>query len=96
MWFLPISILVTTTILAIPLSRYLAWIMDGKYRPPRLLRWFEDRLNSGALDWKQYTGGVANLQYGALRLWLYRLGTATLDAAEWTRQGNAGPVCDLP
>ena len=32
MWFLPISILVVTTILAIPLSRYLAWIMNGKYR----------------------------------------------------------------
>ena len=58
MWFLPISILVTTTILAIPLSRYLAWIMDGKYRPPRLLQWFEDRLNSGPLDWKQYTAAL--------------------------------------
>jgi K+-transporting ATPase ATPase A chain len=49
---------VTTTILAIPLSRYLAWIMDGKYRPPRLLQWFEDRLNSGPLDWKQYTAAL--------------------------------------
>ena len=58
MWLLPISILVTTTILAIPLSRYLAWIMDGKYRPPRLLQWFEDRLNSGPLDWKQYTAAL--------------------------------------
>ena len=58
MWLLPISILVTTTILAIPLSRYLAWIMDGKYQPPRFLRWFEDRLNSGPLDWKQYTGAL--------------------------------------
>jgi len=25
--------LVATTLLAIPLSRYLAWIMDGHYRP---------------------------------------------------------------
>jgi K+-transporting ATPase ATPase A chain len=58
MWFLPISILVTTTILAIPLSRYLAWIMDGKYRPPRLLQWFENRLNGGPLDWKQYTAAL--------------------------------------
>jgi K+-transporting ATPase ATPase A chain len=58
MWLLPVSILVTTTILAIPLSRYLAWIMDGKYRPPRLLRWFEDRLNNGVLDWKQYTAAL--------------------------------------
>jgi len=58
MWLLPISILVTTTILAIPLSRYLAWIMDGKYRPPRLLQWCEDRLNSGPLNWKQYTAAL--------------------------------------
>ena len=35
MWTLPISILVAATILAVPLSRYLAWIMDGKYHPPR-------------------------------------------------------------
>ena len=58
MWLLPISILVTTTLLAIPLSRYLAWIMDGKYRPPRVLQWCEDRLNSGALNWKQYTAAL--------------------------------------
>ena len=32
MWLLPISILVATTILAVPLSRYLAWIMNGKYQ----------------------------------------------------------------
>ena len=37
MWLLPISILITTTLLAIPLSRYLAWIMNGKYRAPTVL-----------------------------------------------------------
>ena len=58
MWLLPISILVTTTLLAIPLSRYLAWIMDGKYQPPAILRWCEDRLNSGPLNWKQYTASL--------------------------------------
>ena len=26
--------------------------------PPRPLRWFEDRLNSGPLDWKQYTAAL--------------------------------------
>jgi len=31
MWLLPISMLVTTVALAIPLSRYLAWIMNGEY-----------------------------------------------------------------
>jgi K+-transporting ATPase KdpF subunit len=30
--------LVVTTLLAIPLSRYLAWIMNGQYRAPAL-RW---------------------------------------------------------
>lgn len=48
------AILVTTTLLAFPLSRYLAWIMDGKYKAPRLLGWFERRLDSGAQGWKQY------------------------------------------
>ncbi len=57
-WLLPISILVVTTILAIPLSRYLAWIMNGQYRAPAFLRWFEARLDSGAQNWKQYTASL--------------------------------------
>jgi K+-transporting ATPase ATPase A chain len=55
MWLLPISMLVATTILAIPMSRYLAWIMDGKYHPPRIFAWFEQTLDSGPQNWKQYT-----------------------------------------
>jgi len=55
MWILPISMLVVTVLLAIPLSRYMTRIMDGKYRAPGFLRWFEDRLNSGPQNWKQYT-----------------------------------------
>ncbi len=31
-WILPLLILALTTVLAIPSSRYLAWLMDGKYR----------------------------------------------------------------
>ena len=31
-WFLPIAIVVAVIVIAIPLSRYVAWIMDGKYR----------------------------------------------------------------
>ncbi|HMB95572.1 MAG TPA: potassium-transporting ATPase subunit KdpA [Tepidisphaeraceae bacterium] len=58
MWFLPISILVVTTILAIPLSRYLAWIMNGKYRAPAFLGWFEKRLDSGPQSWKQYAASM--------------------------------------
>jgi K+-transporting ATPase ATPase A chain len=33
MWLLPFSIVVVTLIVAIPMSKYIAWIMDGKYRP---------------------------------------------------------------
>ncbi len=58
MWFLPISMLVCTTLLAIPLSKYLAWIMDGKYHAPGFLRWFERQLDSGEQNWKQYTASM--------------------------------------
>jgi len=58
MWFLPVSILIATTVLAIPLSRYLAWIMDGKYKATGLRAWCEARLNSGPQNWKQYTASL--------------------------------------
>ena len=64
MWLLPVSIIVFTIIIAAPLSRYMAKIMDGKYRAPRLLRWFEQRLDSGPQNWKQYT--VALLVFNAV------------------------------
>jgi K+-transporting ATPase ATPase A chain len=50
--------LLVTTILAVPLSRYLAWVMDGKYEAPGLLGWIERRLNSGPQTWKQYAGSL--------------------------------------
>jgi K+-transporting ATPase ATPase A chain len=50
--------MVFTTILAIPLSRYMAWIMDGKYTPPRCLAWFEKRLDTGPQTWKQYAAAL--------------------------------------
>ncbi|MBI3863695.1 MAG: potassium-transporting ATPase subunit A [Planctomycetia bacterium] len=55
MWSLPLLIIVTTILLSFPFGRYLAWIMDGKYNPPGWLRWIEDRLDTGAQNWKQYT-----------------------------------------
>lgn len=57
-WFLPFTLLVTATVIAFPLSRYLAWIMGGKYRPLPVLGWFEKRLDSGPQSWKQYTGSL--------------------------------------
>ena len=53
-WFLPFLILAVTTALAIPFSRYLAWIMDGRYRAPGFLRWIERRVDTGPQSWKQY------------------------------------------
>ena len=53
-WLLPILLMVFTTLLAIPMSRYMAWIMDGKYKPPRIFAWFEKKLDTGPQTWKQY------------------------------------------
>ena len=64
MWTLPILLLAVTILLSIPLSRYFVWIMEGRYKAPRLLAWFEARLNSGEQDWKQYA--VAMLVFNAL------------------------------
>ena len=58
MWLLPISLMVFTTILAIPMSLYMACIMDSKYTPPRFLGWFENRLDSGPQTWKQYAAAL--------------------------------------
>ena len=63
-WSHPILILAVTTALAIPLSRYLAWIMDGRYRGPRFLRRIESLLNTGPQDWKQYA--IAMLLFNAV------------------------------
>jgi K+-transporting ATPase ATPase A chain len=53
-WILPLLIIAVTVLLSLPLGRYLAWIMDGRYRAPRGLRWLEGRLDTGPQNWKQY------------------------------------------
>jgi K+-transporting ATPase ATPase A chain len=53
-WFLPLLIVGTTIALSIPVGLYLAWIMDGRYHAPRWMHWLEQRLNTGAQNWKQY------------------------------------------
>ncbi|MGO9769596.1 MAG: potassium-transporting ATPase subunit KdpA [Roseiarcus sp.] len=55
MWLLPALLMATAIVLSIPLSAYFAWLMDGKYRAPRVLKWFENVLDTGPQDWKQYT-----------------------------------------
>ena len=96
MWLLPISIIVFTIAIAVPLSRYMAKIMDGSYRAPAVLRWFEKRLDSGPQNWKQYT--VALLVFNTV-LFVYGytvLVAAAVDAAESTRARHAGADHDLP
>src|SRR5260370_37002719 len=53
-WFLPLLTVITAVLLSIPVGRYLARIIDGRYRPPRWLAWFETRLNTGPQNWKKY------------------------------------------
>ena len=54
MWLLPLLIVGTTVLLSVPVGRYLAKVMDGRYAPPAPLRWIEKRLNTGPQNWKQY------------------------------------------
>ena len=77
-WIIPISLLVVTTLLAIPLSRYCAWIMEGNYRAPRLLKWLENRLDSGPQTWKQYAAALI-----IFNLALFVYGFAVLTLQPW-------------
>ena len=57
-WLMPFLLLVAATVVASPLGRYLAWIMDGKYKPRGIFGWCERRLDSGPQDWKHYTASL--------------------------------------
>jgi potassium-transporting ATPase potassium-binding subunit len=78
MWLLPASIIVFTIVIAIPVSRYMAKIMDGKYKAPRIFAWFEKKLDGGAQNWKQYT--VALLVFNLV---LFVYGYIVLLAQPW-------------
>jgi potassium-transporting ATPase potassium-binding subunit len=55
MWLLPALLIATAIACSIPLSAYFAWLLDGKYHAPRVLRWFENLVDTGPQNWKQYT-----------------------------------------
>src|SRR5271167_1066809 len=57
-WLLPIVLILTAIACSIPLSRYFVWLMDGEYHAPPILRWFEERLDTGPQNWKQYTASL--------------------------------------
>ncbi len=78
MWLLPITVIGLPVLLAIPLSGYMARIMDGKYRPWRVFEWFEKRLDSGHQNWKQYT--VALLIFNTV---LFVFGYLVLSLQPW-------------
>jgi K+-transporting ATPase ATPase A chain len=77
-WLLPIAVLIFTTILAVPISKFLAWIMNGKYKAPGFFHWFEARLDSGPQNWKQYT--AAMLIFNTV---LFVFGFAVLSLQPW-------------
>src|SRR5580700_418234 len=78
MWLLPISVIVFTTIAAIPLSRYMARIMEGNYEAPGPFKWFERHVDSGPQSWKQYT--VALLIFNVV---LFVYGYIVLSIQPW-------------
>src|SRR5258708_6191453 len=53
-WLLPLLIVGTAALLSLLVGRYLAWVIDGRYRAPRWLGWLEGRLDTGPQSWKQY------------------------------------------
>ncbi len=53
-WLLPLSLLIVAALVAYPLSRFMAWIMEGNYKPLPIMGWFEKHINSGPQNWKQY------------------------------------------
>jgi K+-transporting ATPase ATPase A chain len=54
MWLLPVLIVSTAVALSVPVGCYMAWIMEGRFRPPWWLRGFERLLDTGPQSWKQY------------------------------------------
>ena len=58
LWLFPFLLLTIATLAAFPLSRYLTWIMDGKYQPRRLFVSMEKIVNTGEQSWKQYCASL--------------------------------------
>src|SRR5664279_1875687 len=90
-WLFPLAILATATLVAFPLSRYMAWVMDGKYRPMPVFGWFEKRLDSGPQNWKQYAGSL--LVFNTL---LFVFGYLVLVLQQWMPFNPNGRVILAP
>jgi len=77
-WLPPFMLLLVATIVAFPLSRYMTWLMDGKYKPWRIFAWFERRLDSGHQNWKQYTASLL-----IFNIVLFIFGYIVLSVQQW-------------
>ena len=66
LWVIPVLFALTAVLLSVPAGRYLAWIMDGRYRPAGWLAWLERRVDTGAMNWKSYA--LALVGFNALML----------------------------
>ncbi|MGO9951896.1 MAG: potassium-transporting ATPase subunit KdpA [Dissulfurispiraceae bacterium] len=90
-WLLPISLLMTASVIAFPLSRYFAWIMDANYKPLPVFGWFEKHLNSGPQSWKQYAGSL--IVFNTL---LFGFGYLVLVLQQWMPFNPDGKVMLAP
>jgi K+-transporting ATPase ATPase A chain len=54
MWLLPVLILGTTFVLAVPLGLFMARVFEGRLRLPAWLGRLEKRIDTGPQNWKQY------------------------------------------
>ena len=94
-WFLPFLILAVTTALAIPLSRYCAWIMNGKYRAPAFVRWMESLCDTGAQNWKQYAFALMLFNLVMFVFGFVVLSNQPSVSAQSGQQAHGGPDDDL-
>ena len=96
MWRLPFLILVTAVALSIPLSRYLAWVMDGQLPAAALAPVVRAARRQRTPGLEAVHRRVARVQHGALRLRVHRPRPAAPHAAEPAGAGHAGADDHLP
>jgi len=90
-WLLPSLLLATAVIVAFPLSRYMTWIMEGKYKPLPIMGWVEKKLDGGQQNWKQYAGSL--LLFNTM---LFVLGFIVLVLQQWLPLNPDGKVMLAP